>query len=192
VLKDFGFTGTLYIPTAFVEKTSLWLQDEGEGLRSMVNWDQLSEICNYGIECGSHSHTHPQLDRLTTSAARKEIILSKQILQEHLSVDISSFAFPYGFFNSTVKKIVRETGYSSACAVKYQISSYADDHFALSRLLVTSNTDIVGLNRILTRHTSIVTRMIRQVREIVANLLRRQTNYSYLGIGDKEEIKRYG
>src|SRR5215471_12080211 len=36
VLKKYGFTGTLYIATAFVNGTSRWLQRQGETARPMV------------------------------------------------------------------------------------------------------------------------------------------------------------
>src|SRR5712692_2175905 len=62
VLKRYGFVATLYVATAFINGTSHWLQHIGEGARLMLTWDQLIEICASGVECGAHSHSHPQLD----------------------------------------------------------------------------------------------------------------------------------
>src|SRR5579859_172129 len=68
VLRQYNFTATLFVTTAFVEGASRWLRRERETARRMVSWQQLSEIVTCGIECGAHTHTHPQLDTLSASA----------------------------------------------------------------------------------------------------------------------------
>src|SRR5436853_2185524 len=78
VLKRYNFVATLYITTAFVGGTSSWLWREKEATRPMLTWDQIVEINAQGIECGGHSHTHPQLDLLPLSAARREVVQSKE------------------------------------------------------------------------------------------------------------------
>ncbi|MBV9229473.1 MAG: polysaccharide deacetylase family protein [Chloroflexi bacterium] len=152
VLKRYGFPATLYVPTAYVNGTSLWMQDSGEGEREIVSWEQLREISRNGIECGAHTHSHPQLDVLPLSQAKREIIQSKRILEEHLGENIFSFAYPYGYHTTAVKQIVREAGYTSACAVKNALSTAATDRFALARLLVGPNTDVHAFAALLEGH----------------------------------------
>lgn len=135
LLRKYGFSATLYVTTAFVGETSLWLKKEKETSRKMLNWEQLSEVHAYGIECGAHSHTHPELDSLPSPAARDEILRSKIILEEQLG-PVNSFAYPFGYFSPRIGRLVREAGYSSACAVKYASSSMDDDPFALPRFIV--------------------------------------------------------
>lgn len=144
VLKQHDFSATLYVATAFVDDTSRFLRREGETTRPMLTWDRLIEIAAAGIECGAHSHQHEQLDVLPGKMARAEIARSKQVLEEKLSRPVASFAYPYGYYQSAVKHMVQAAGYSSACAVRYRMSSPADDPFALSRLIVTADT---GLER---------------------------------------------
>ena len=144
ILKQHGFVATLYVATAFVGDVSRFLQREGETTRVMLTWDQLAEIASAGIECGAHGHDHMQLDVLPTDAARVQIVRSKQVLEDKLSRRIATFAYPYGYYRSAVKQLVRAAGYSSACAVRYRVSSAADELFALSRLIVTVDT---GLER---------------------------------------------
>ncbi len=154
ILKCYDFTGTLYISTAFVESTSYWLKHVGETTRPMLNWDQLAEISAAGIECGAHSHSHPKLDMLPLDRVREEVERCKQILEEHLAQKVSSFAYPHGYYTAAVKQMVRLTGYTSACAVKYKMSSTVDDPFALSRLLVAVDTDIDEFAALLTERIS--------------------------------------
>jgi peptidoglycan/xylan/chitin deacetylase (PgdA/CDA1 family) len=149
VLKRYGFAATLYLTTGFVGKTSRWLHREGEGERPMLTWDQIAEISADGIECGAHSHSHPQLDTLTLFRARDEIVRSKTVLEHHLDRQVTTFAYPHGYYNSSVRQLVQQAGYSSACAVKHATSSTVDDRFALARILVTADVDVEGLSRLL-------------------------------------------
>ncbi len=154
VLKRYGFFATLYIATAFINGTSLWLQKMGEGARLMLTWEQLAEISMSGIECGAHSHSHPQLDTLPRSVARDEILHSKERLEDHLGQEIFSFAYPYGYNTSRVRQLVREVGYTSACAVRHAMSSVTDDPFSLARLMVSANTNMEEYVALLTGRSS--------------------------------------
>src|SRR6266705_5479419 len=90
-LNQYNFTATLYISTAFIEGTSSWLSDIEEGERPMLTWAQVAEINASGIECGAHTHTHPQLDTLPPAKAQVEIATSKKILEDHLGQEVLSF-----------------------------------------------------------------------------------------------------
>jgi peptidoglycan/xylan/chitin deacetylase (PgdA/CDA1 family) len=173
VLKERGFTATLYVTTAFVGGTSRFLRREGEAARPMLTWRQLSEINASGIECGAHSHTHPQLDVLPIAVARDEIVRCKQILEEQLGGEVESFAYPYGYYTAAVQQLVRAAGYSSACAVKYTMSSTADNPFALSRLIVTADTSVDDFAALLSGHGSPVTATFKRVRASAWQFVRR-------------------
>lgn len=114
----------------------------------MLTWEQISEIDSCGIECGAHSATHPQLDTLAPPAAREEIVLSKLVLEQQLGRQVPTFAYPYGFYNSTVRQLVQQAGYSSACAIKHAMSAVTDDRFALARIIVDSDTDVKRFSRL--------------------------------------------
>jgi peptidoglycan/xylan/chitin deacetylase (PgdA/CDA1 family) len=154
VLKRYGFVATLYVATAFVNGTSHWLQHLGEGTRRMLTWQQLAEIRSSGIECGAHSHSHPQLDTLPRKAVRDEIVQSKRILEDHLGQDISSFAYPFGYYTARVRWLVQEAGYTSACAVRHALSSETDDPFSLARLMVRTDSNIEEFAALLTGRSS--------------------------------------
>ena len=141
-LQHHGFNATLYITTSFVEGTSRWLEKIGEGDRPMLTWEQLAAINSSGIECAAHTHTHPALDMLPLSAARDEIVRSKELLEEHLGQRISSFAYPFGFYSSRVMHIVRESGFDSACVIGRKMSSLHDNAYALSRLMIYPDTTV--------------------------------------------------
>jgi peptidoglycan/xylan/chitin deacetylase (PgdA/CDA1 family) len=142
ILQQYNFTATLYIATGFIGSTSRWMQREREATRPMLTWDQVSEINANGIECGGHSHWHRQLDLLSLTEARDEIVRSKKLLEDHLGQEISTFAYPHGYHSTAIKRLVREAGYTSACAVVYAMSSTTADPFALARLRMGADTNV--------------------------------------------------
>jgi peptidoglycan/xylan/chitin deacetylase (PgdA/CDA1 family)/glycosyltransferase involved in cell wall biosynthesis len=154
VIKRYGFAATLYAATAFINGTSRWLQHEGETARPMLTWEQLREINASGIECGGHSHSHPQLDILSQAEAYNEIVQCKRHLEDHLDQEVSSFAYPFGYHTADIRRLVQEVGYTSACAVKYAMSSETTDPFALARLVVRPDTNVDALAALLGGHSS--------------------------------------
>src|SRR6266446_3732806 len=154
VLQQYRFAATLYVATAFIGGTSRWLRYERETTRSMLTWDQLSEISASGIECGAHSHSHPQLDTLPSMAAKDEVLQSRSILEDHLGLEVLSFAYPHGYHTARVQQLVREAGYTSACAVRYAMSSETDDPFSLARLLVSPDSNGEEFAALLTGRSS--------------------------------------
>jgi peptidoglycan/xylan/chitin deacetylase (PgdA/CDA1 family) len=165
ILEQYGFLATLYVTTAFVNGTSLWLKREGETERQMLKWDQLREISARGIECGAHSHTHPQLDILPQDMVQEEIMQSKRVLEHHLDREVLSFSYPFGYYTPTIRRQVQEIGYTSACAVKHTMSSKMTDPFALARLMVRANTSVDAFAALLAgRSSSIVTTMYMRTR----------------------------
>lgn len=174
VLQQYNFTATLYVATGFIGSTSRWLQREGEATRPMLTWDQLREISACGIECGGHSHWHPQLDTLPLAAARDEIVNCKQLLEDHLGQQVSTFAYPHGYHSTAIKRLVREAGYTSACAVGYAMSSATTDPFALVRLRMGADTSVDALGALLTqRIPSVLTTLYKRVRTSGWRLVRR-------------------
>jgi peptidoglycan/xylan/chitin deacetylase (PgdA/CDA1 family) len=177
ILKLYDFTATLYVPTAFVGGTSRWLYHEGETTRPMLTWAQLAEISASHIECGSHSHSHPQLDILPCAIAKDEIVRSKNLLEDHLGQKVSSFSYPFGYHSNAIRRLVQETGYTSACSVKYMMSSEDDDPFSLARLGVGADTTLTEFAALLTdpasQPNSAAYKMYTRTRTLAWRLVRR-------------------
>jgi peptidoglycan/xylan/chitin deacetylase (PgdA/CDA1 family) len=142
LLKQYGCTATLYMTTGEIGGTSRWLAADGEGDRPIMNWSQITDIMANGVEIGAHTVSHPPLDMLPLAQARDEIAQSKQTLEQHLETPITSFAYPFGYNSRAVREMVRDAGFSSACAVRYAMSSPDDNPFALARHIVRRDTDI--------------------------------------------------
>ncbi|MEE2031641.1 polysaccharide deacetylase family protein [Rhodococcus chondri] len=106
----------------------------------MLAWSQLRELDGLGVEIGAHTHTHPQLDILPTSAVTDEVQRSKGLLEEFLGRPVPSFAYPHGFHSARVHAAVARAGCTSACAVMNALSSSSDRPLILARLTVRADT----------------------------------------------------
>jgi peptidoglycan/xylan/chitin deacetylase (PgdA/CDA1 family) len=151
VLLRHRFVATLYITTGYVGETSRWLRRSGEARRRMLTWEQLHELHRCNIECGAHSHTHPQLDVLPRRLAQQEILRSKRLLDDHLNTQTLTFAYPFGYYTADVQEDVRKAGFTSACAVKRRFCTSTTDPYALERLIVRGDLRVSGLAAMLTR-----------------------------------------
>ncbi len=146
-LQRTGLRATVFVATAYIGRASAWLQDIGEGRRPLMDWRQLAEARAAGIELGAHSHTHPELDTLATSAVRDEVKRSRAAL-EALGC-VTSFAYPHGYHSARVRREVARAGFLSACAVGGGFATPGNDEFALPRLVISRDTDTIALSSLL-------------------------------------------
>lgn len=149
LLEKHDFVATLFLTTDYIGKTSRWLAEEGEGERPMLSWEQIRELNHYGVECGAHTRTHPQLDTLSTAQAWGEIVGSKRALEHNLGKPVVSFAYPHGYHSAVTKRLVKQAGFNTACAVKHAMSNQTDDPFALARIIVAADTDLPTFKNLL-------------------------------------------
>ncbi|MGC9537859.1 polysaccharide deacetylase family protein [Streptomyces sp. UG1] len=143
VLAKHGFAATVFVSTGWLKGP----HDMGGGLDTMLDWDQVRELAEAGVEIGGHSHTHPQLDQIPDDRLRSELILCKEIISDLLGTVPASFAYPYGYSSRRVREAVLETGYAQALAVNNGLARRRQGPYALTRLTVRRTTGIEEFGR---------------------------------------------
>lgn len=138
-LDQKGLPATIYVVSSHVGAMSSWLAIPEERTQPMMTWADLHHLGSLGIEVGSHSASHPQLDIIGQAQALDEIVRSKDELAQGLGRDIRTFAYPHGYHSATVAKQVEQAGFQSACAVRDRWTSSTDSRFALSRLVINGD-----------------------------------------------------
>lgn len=103
--------------------------------------DQLKEISDYGIEIGSHTLSHPDLEKSTSSKASGEISISKANLERDLNIKINSFCYPAGKYNDEVVNMVKEAGYLYATTTNGGIANFSIP-LTLNRYRMNKDTGI--------------------------------------------------
>ena len=138
LLEKYGFKATLFVPTAYVGDKSRWLGGR-DAKQPLLSWHDLRDL--RGVEIAAHGHKYLDLDGVPLEVARRDILRGKETLEDRLGKSVVSFAYPYGSYNETLKGLVQEVGFRSACTLEERLSTRHDDPFALPRLTVPSGTN---------------------------------------------------
>lgn len=102
----------------------------------MLRWQQVEEMQGHGIEFGAHTVHHPILTAVPVDEAWREIVESKQVIEERLQAPVLHFAYPNGGasdFDETTKNLVRKAGFVSAVSMVFGTNVPATDLYALRR-----------------------------------------------------------
>ena len=177
VLARHGFPATLFVSTGWIRGA----HDTGGGLDTMLDWRQVRQLADAGVEIGGHSHTHPQLDQLDDGTLRAELTRCRDIVADELGGPPESFAYPYGYSSRRVRTAVRANGFAQALAVGNSLARRAQGPYALRRVTVRRGTGaeefarlldgrgigrVFALDRTLTKGYAVV-RRTRQLRRTV-------------------------
>lgn len=133
ILKKYNFPATLFLYTNFIEKNSYSL-----------TWEEIREMIKNNIEMGSHTLSHYNLlkykknENYETYSARirKEIFLSKEILESKIQGKVKFFAYPYGAYSSTIKDLAIQTGYEGIFNANSMNNTLDADPFSLNRQII--------------------------------------------------------
>jgi peptidoglycan/xylan/chitin deacetylase (PgdA/CDA1 family) len=148
ILSERGMTATVFVATDYVGMTSGWLRRAGEGERPMLTWDQVAALPDAGIECGGHSASHVQLDRVRPAVVAAEVTRCTAALERVLG-RVTSFAYPHGYYQRDVQRRVGAAGYQAACAVGDRLFAPPGDRYALPRIIIRRGLDTAQLERVL-------------------------------------------
>jgi peptidoglycan/xylan/chitin deacetylase (PgdA/CDA1 family) len=145
VLRAHGYASTMFVTTA-----GMWdRRPRGLAGRPTMSREQVSHLPAGGVEVGSHGHEHPQLDLVRRNRVVHELHTSKDLLEQVVQREVPSFAYPHGYSTRRIRRLVAEAGYSSACAVRNEVSHLDDDRFALARVMLTGDQSVPFLQHAL-------------------------------------------
>ena len=133
VLQDYGMSATVFLTVG--ESTIIRSTDCLPSLngRSMLSWAEIHEMKRWGIEFGAHTCTHQDLTRISIDRMKKEIYVSKMIIEDALGESIPCFAYPYGRYNRPIRDIVQKY-FLCACSDKLGLINKTSDLYALERV----------------------------------------------------------
>jgi peptidoglycan/xylan/chitin deacetylase (PgdA/CDA1 family) len=129
VLQRHGFGAVVFIITGWIAGANSW---DGAPLMSA---SQIRECSAQGIEFGAHTRTHPDLTTLSGAKLREEVAGSAEDLSAILGTRVTSFAYPYGFWNEEVLASVRES-FDLAFTCEEGLNDIETDPYRLHRTMV--------------------------------------------------------
>ncbi|MBS0366438.1 MAG: polysaccharide deacetylase family protein [Proteobacteria bacterium] len=111
----------------------------------MMTSRQLRALHAAGIEIGAHTVNHPILTQVDAATARREIMLSRQRLEELTGAAVRSFAYPNGRpqrdYGVRDVALVREAGFDLALSTSWGVAGRSSDLLQLPRVAPGSGTD---------------------------------------------------
>src|SRR3989344_2712390 len=128
LLQKYGFTATFFIFTNPIGRSQNYL-----------NWEQIKELENFGIEIGSHGIYHLLLNKIDKNRLAEETSGSKEKIEENLGQKIYSFAYPFGAYNDQVVKMIKEAGYQSARDIVNGVNHTKENLYNLRAYFITDN-----------------------------------------------------
>ena len=90
--------------------------DDPDELATMT-WDELRAHAADGVAIGSHGISHAHLTRLSDDDLRRELVDSRQAIEDELGASCTELAYPYGEHDERVRAAVRRAGYERAFAL---------------------------------------------------------------------------
>ncbi len=142
VLSRYGYSATVFLPTAYIGDTTRTFKGT-----NCLTWSEVRELKKAGIHFGSHTVTHPQLRSLQADAVREEVRCSKATIEEKLSCQVKSFSYPFALpetdrdFRRRLRGTLAETGYENGVSTIIGTADEKGDRFFMRRLPVNSGDD---------------------------------------------------
>ena len=113
VLKELGFTATLFVYTDYV----------GSG-RNALDWSDLSRLAAEGFQVEGHTRSHGDLRRQSGESEadhgrrlRAELDSSQRLFQQRLGRPARFLAYPYGAADEAVLAYARDAGFQGGLTV---------------------------------------------------------------------------
>jgi len=134
VLQRLKLPATVFVPTSFVGRTNAWPgQPAWVNEEPLMNWQQIKELAERGIDFGSHTVTHPDLTALPEADADRELEQSKREIEQQTGRPADHFCYPYGKWNQTVRDLTMRF-YKSACSTIAGTLADEGDHRVMPRV----------------------------------------------------------
>jgi peptidoglycan/xylan/chitin deacetylase (PgdA/CDA1 family) len=121
-LKKYHLPATIFIATAYVQKTMLL----DNVYLPMLSWNEIVEMIHDNIDIGAHTASHPDLSRMDIHSAKRQILESKIEIEKRIRRKVDYFAYPFGRYENNVVNLIRCLGFRCAFGGEGVIQKDAD------------------------------------------------------------------
>jgi peptidoglycan/xylan/chitin deacetylase (PgdA/CDA1 family) len=119
---------TVHVVSDWVGRDNRWpSQPAGIARFELMSWSQLAELRDAGATIGGHTANHVALRGVDDATARRELVESRQTLEQRLGVAVRHFAYPYGVFDASAVARVKEH-YATAATTRLAFLHDRDPH----------------------------------------------------------------
>jgi len=130
MLQELGLRATFFVVPTLVDTPGY------------VTWGQLREMVAAGMEAGSHSLTHPFVDRLDRAGLEREFGESKTIIEERLGAAVRAASLPRGWAPAGLEPVLAALGYHVFCTSRTGWWHPGDPPLSVPRVAATRGMPI--------------------------------------------------
>jgi peptidoglycan/xylan/chitin deacetylase (PgdA/CDA1 family) len=138
ILRRHGFRAIQFLVAGSLGGINHWDVAKGDVPAQLMTESQIREWLAGGQEIGSHSMTHRNLRHAQPAELRLEIFDSKKLLEDRFGQPIEHFSYPFGLWNESVRDLVMEAGYKTACTASFGVNPPGTSPFELRRIIPLS------------------------------------------------------
>lgn len=137
IMKQYDIKALIFLITDYIGRSNIW--DLGIwGTKSRhLNWREILQMKDFGIEFGSHTASHVDLTRVSQARLEHELGHSKEIIEKQIG-EIDSVSFPFNRVNENVLMAARKAGYT------YGFGGFSNNSFPMpvykDAIYVTDNS----------------------------------------------------
>ncbi len=128
-------------------RATFFIVPEWVGTPGYLEWHQIREMHDAGMEIGSHGLSHLQMSCLPRDQAWLEFDVSKRCIEDRLGAPVSTFAYPFGDYSGWCHRLGLEAGYRRLCSSRPGVARNAD--IILPRVAVNRRHTSVDLPRLI-------------------------------------------
>jgi peptidoglycan/xylan/chitin deacetylase (PgdA/CDA1 family) len=93
ILRERAFKATVFLPVAFIGKTSTWA---GGDSQPVMSYEQIRQLAGSQIEFGLHSYLHENYEHYSPAQIETDVSDCVRTLEENGCTFTRVFAYPYG------------------------------------------------------------------------------------------------
>lgn len=135
LMKKYGFTGTIFVPTQFVD----------DNRADYMNWDELMELFNAGWRLEPHTKDHVEVENRSRDFLVYQIYGSMETLRYHLGYQPRFFAYPGGQYDDKAIGILKEVGFWGAVTTEAAQYHRLANAYTWGRVRVNGNEVLADL-----------------------------------------------
>jgi peptidoglycan/xylan/chitin deacetylase (PgdA/CDA1 family) len=151
ILKEYGLRATFFLTTGYIGGNTLfaWMPlDKGGKEDSFrhrerwlpLSWEEVREMMEWGMEFGTHTHTHrDSLSKMTKSEVEWEIKESTKCYREETGVNPEFFSYPHGTFKDYSPfhiDLLKAFKYRGALTTNIGRNGWPQNPYELKRIIV--------------------------------------------------------
>jgi len=140
ILKNMGFSATCYVVSGKLGQHNEWDEALGMAQAALMGVEEMRTWVDAGMEVGSHTCSHADLNQISLAEARQELLESKSDLENLLQKPVTQFCYPYGHFSPEHESLVSQSGYVAATTTHRGRACTTDRMTALPRVPVVRST----------------------------------------------------